>query len=90
MPTTYLLLLANLSVMLLGFGTLGEYVGRIYLETKRRPLYVIEQSINLVPQAADMTRPWAANSLDPPALLTKGPAAGPFAASMLVCQNDAA
>jgi polyisoprenyl-phosphate glycosyltransferase len=47
LPTTYLLLLANLAVMLLGFGTVGEYVGRIYLETKHRPLFIIERAINV-------------------------------------------
>jgi dolichol-phosphate mannosyltransferase len=47
LPTTYLLLLANLAVVLLGFGTVGEYVGRIYLETKHRPLFIIERVINV-------------------------------------------
>ena len=31
------------SAQLILFGLLGEYVGRIYLETKRRPLFVIDQ-----------------------------------------------
>jgi polyisoprenyl-phosphate glycosyltransferase len=30
-----------------GIGVLGEYLGRTYTETKRRPLYVIEETFNL-------------------------------------------
>lgn len=29
-------------IQLLGIGVLGEYIGRIYLESKSRPLYIIE------------------------------------------------
>lgn len=35
------------SAQLLMTGILGEYVGRIYEEVKRRPLYVVEQTLNL-------------------------------------------
>jgi len=31
------------STQLILFGLLGEYVGRLYLEAKRRPLFVIDQ-----------------------------------------------
>jgi dolichol-phosphate mannosyltransferase len=27
-------------------GILGEYIGRIYEEVKRRPLYVVEKELN--------------------------------------------
>ena len=47
LTTVYLLMLANLAVMLLGFGAIGEYVGRIYIETKRRPLFLIDRAVNL-------------------------------------------
>jgi transketolase len=47
LTTIYLLALANLAVLLLGFGTLGEYIGRIYVEAKGRPLFLIDRTINL-------------------------------------------
>ena len=33
-------------VQLLSLGVLGEYIGRIYEEVKRRPLYIIENQVN--------------------------------------------
>jgi dolichol-phosphate mannosyltransferase len=47
LTTVYLLMLANLAVTLLGFGAVGEYIGRVYIETKGRPLFLIERTINL-------------------------------------------
>ncbi len=41
------------SVQLLMIGILGEYVGRIYEEVKRRPLYVIRDRVNLEPDKDD-------------------------------------
>jgi glycosyltransferase involved in cell wall biosynthesis len=34
-------------VQLMTLGALGEYVGRIYGETKRRPLYVVQETLGL-------------------------------------------
>jgi len=37
---------AALSTQLLMTGILGEYIGRIYEEVKRRPLYVVAEEVN--------------------------------------------
>jgi polyisoprenyl-phosphate glycosyltransferase len=41
------------STQLILFGLLGEYIGRLYLETKRRPLFVIDQVLTQNASAAD-------------------------------------
>jgi hypothetical protein len=32
---------------MISLGVIGEYIGKIYLETKRRPRYIIDESKNL-------------------------------------------
>ena len=45
------------SVQLVMIGMLGEYVGRIYEEVKRRPLYVVGDSVNLGARDDDVLEP---------------------------------
>jgi hypothetical protein len=34
-------------VQLFSIGIVGEYVAKVYMETKRRPRFIIEQTLNL-------------------------------------------
>lgn len=45
--TIIVLLLAGIGLNSIGIGILGEYVGRIYVESKQRPLYVVQEAVNI-------------------------------------------
>jgi len=48
LPTTVLVVSFFSGVQLLALGVVGEYIGRIYDETKRRPMYIVDKKINFV------------------------------------------
>jgi dolichol-phosphate mannosyltransferase len=46
-PTTIIIVLLLGGIQLITLGIIGEYIGRIYDEVKKRPLYVVGERINI-------------------------------------------
>jgi len=46
LPTTVLVVSFFAGIQLLSLGLIGEYVGRIYDEVKRRPMFIIDRKVN--------------------------------------------
>jgi polyisoprenyl-phosphate glycosyltransferase len=60
--TIIVLLLAAIGLNSMGIGILGEYVGRTYAESKRRPLYVVQEAVNIAPSSASRAAAQSASS----------------------------
>ncbi len=46
-PTLIITVLLLGGVQLISLGVIGEYIGKIYMETKQRPLYVVQERIGV-------------------------------------------
>jgi len=53
-PTLIITILLLGGLQLMAIGILGEYIGRLFIETKRRPLYLIELYQPATLQTADL------------------------------------
>jgi dolichol-phosphate mannosyltransferase len=62
--TTVLLAVLLLGgIQLITVGIIGEYLGRVYDEVKRRPLYIVKRRVNVAPPPADLLAPDAPEAL---------------------------
>ncbi|MCU1490078.1 MAG: glycosyltransferase [Acidimicrobiaceae bacterium] len=52
-PTIVILVAFFAGIQLLSLGVMGEYVGRIYDEVRRRPKYIIESEVGFEPPSSD-------------------------------------
>ena len=67
LPTTVLVVSFFSGVQLLALGVVGEYIGRIYDETKRRPMYIVDRKVNFadsVDRSSDHARAGAARQAE--------------------------
>ncbi|MEO0562626.1 MAG: glycosyltransferase family 2 protein, partial [Chloroflexota bacterium] len=55
--TTTIILLLMWGTLSIGIGILGEYIGRIYIQSKQRPLWIIDYTLNFegVPEVEERT-----------------------------------
>ncbi len=53
--STVVIMLVLFAVQFVILGIYGEYIGRIYAEVKRRPLYIVEEELNLDAGAGEVT-----------------------------------
>lgn len=51
--STIVLMLFLGGIQLIGIGVLGEYLGRTYMETKQRPIYITRRIINLTAKPSE-------------------------------------
>ncbi len=54
-PSLMTVMLFMSGIQLIGLGVIGEYMGRLFVESKRRPVYIVNQTYGLQNNAQDAT-----------------------------------
>ncbi|MDR3497478.1 MAG: glycosyltransferase family 2 protein [Ancalomicrobiaceae bacterium] len=52
-PSIIVAVLVSAGVQLIGLGIIGEYIGHVYSEVKRRPLYLVQETVGFADSPAD-------------------------------------
>ncbi len=51
-PSLFVSVMFFSGIQMMSLGILGEYIGRIFAEVKRRPLYIVAEEVNAAPRPA--------------------------------------
>jgi undecaprenyl-phosphate 4-deoxy-4-formamido-L-arabinose transferase len=60
--TLFAILFFFLGIVLLGLGVVGEYIGRIYQEVRKRPRFVIRRILEFIPTPIPIENPFEQNA----------------------------
>jgi undecaprenyl-phosphate 4-deoxy-4-formamido-L-arabinose transferase len=64
--TLFAIVFFFLGIALFGIGLLGEYIGRIYIQVRQRPRYIIAAVLERAPEVSPTTREHVGRQVEQP------------------------